>query len=228
MPYRIALFDADNTLLDFARSEYEAITDCLVSRGLPHDDAVIARYSAINDAHWKMLERGETTRDRLRIDRFAVFFKEFGFDCDPVRMADDYMAALSTKSYPMDGAVELIENLTGRCRMFIITNGIALVQNARFNITPMAPHFEGVFISEDVGCAKPEKAFFDHVASHIPNFDSRDALIIGDSLTSDIQGGIQAGIDTCWFNPHGKTAPAGMSITHTIANLNEVEAILLE
>ncbi len=227
MPYRIALFDADNTLLDFTRSEYEALTDCLLARGLPHTDHIIARYSAINDAHWKMLERGETTRDRLRVDRFAAFFREFGYDFDPLQMADDYMAALTTKSYPMDGAEELIARIAGKCRLFIITNGIASVQNGRFNVTSMAPHFEDVFISEEVGASKPDAAFFEHVAAHIPDFDPRDALVIGDSLTSDIQGGINAGIDTCWFNPRRKIVPRDMPITHTVRALSEVEAILL-
>ncbi len=227
MPYSIALFDADNTLLDFSRSEREALSDCLIARGLPHDARIIARYSAINDMHWKRLEQGLTTRDQLRIDRFAVFFREFGFDCDPTRMADDYMAALSTKSYCMDGAETLIERLAGKCRLFIVTNGIASVQNARFNVTAMAPHFEGVFISEELGCAKPDRAFFDCVAASVPNFDPSATLIIGDSLSSDILGGIQAGIDTCWFDRLGVGAPSNMHITYTVRHLSEVENILL-
>ncbi len=228
MPYRIALFDADNTLLDFSRSEHDALTDCLIARGLPHDERIIARYSAINDAHWKRLEKGLTTRDQLRIDRFAVFFAEYGWDLDPTQMADDYMAALSSKAYLMDGAEALIEQLVGKCRLFIITNGIGSVQNARFDVTPLAPHFEGVFISEELGCAKPDKAFFDRVAAAIPGFDPREALVIGDSLTSDIRGGINAGIDTCWFNPRGKGAPEGMPISYTVASLSEVAGILLK
>ncbi len=226
MPYRIALFDADNTLLDFTRSEREALTDCLRFRGLPCDDIVVARYSAINDAHWKMLERGETTRERLRIDRFAVFFQEFGFDIDPEQMADDYLNALTGKSYTMPGAEALIERLVGHCRLFIVTNGVGIVQNMRFNVTAMAPRFEGVFISEEVGYSKPDKQFFDAVAAFVSDFDPHDAIVIGDSLTSDIQGGINAGLATCWFNPHGKTAPAGMPIDYTVRTLDEVEAII--
>ncbi len=227
MAYRFALFDADNTLLDFTRSEREALTDCLRMRGLPHDHAVITRYSAINDDHWKMLERGETTREKLRIDRFAVFFREFGFDHDPEKMADDYLEALSGKSYPMDGAEDLIDQIAGHCRLFIITNGVGVVQNRRFNVTSMAKHFEGVFISEEVGYSKPDKQFFDVVAASIPDFDPSDALVIGDSLTSDIQGGINAGIHTCWFNPGHKVAPAHLTIQHTVRTLDEIANILL-
>ncbi len=227
MPYSIALFDADNTLLDFSLSEHDALAECLVSRGIHPTESIIARYSAINDAHWKLLEQGQTTRELLRINRFADFFAEFGWDFDPEQMANDYMAALSGKAYCMDGAEALIERLAGKCRLFIITNGIASVQNARFNVTSMAPFFEGVFISEELGCAKPDKRFFDQVAAAIPGFDPKKTLVIGDSLSSDIQGGINAGLDTCWFNRRGTEAPAGFPITYTVSHLCEVEAILL-
>ncbi len=227
MPYSIALFDADNTLLDFSQSEHDALSECLMARDIVPTEERIARYSAINDAHWKRLEKGLTTRDQLRIDRFSVFFDELGVHHDPEQMANDYMAALSQKAYCMAGAEQLINRLVGKCRLFIITNGIASVQNARFNVTSMAPHFEGVFISEDVGYAKPDKQFFDYVATAIPNFDPRRALVIGDSLSSDIQGGINAGIDTCWLNRHGHSTPPEMTITYTVQSLDEVAPILL-
>ncbi len=227
MPYRIALFDADNTLLDFSRSEHDALKDCLIARGLPHDRTVIERYSAINDAQWKLLEKGLTTRSALRIDRFAIFLEEFGFAHDPVAMADDYMAALSAKPYLMEGADPLIRAVYGHCRLYIITNGVASVQNARFNVTPLAPLFDGVFISEELNCAKPDKAFFDHVAAAVPDFDPDEAIVIGDSLTSDMQGGINAGLATCWFNPQGKPAPTDMSIDYTVRALSEIAPILL-
>ena len=227
MRYRIALFDADNTLMDFSRSEREALSDCLRARGLPSDDSVIARYSAINDNEWKRLECGETTRDRLRVDRFLFFAREFGFDLDPVRMADDYMEALSKKAYLMDGAEDLVKTVSGHCRLFIITNGLGYVQNKRFNASPLARYFEGVFISENVGCAKPERAFFDHVAANIPSFNPRDTLVIGDSLSSDVKGGINAGIDTCWYAPHGRNAPPDLAITYTVRHLMDIAPIIL-
>ena len=99
MSYRIALLDADNTLLDFTRSERAALCDCLTARGIDANDEIVARYSKINDDHWKMLERGEVTREFLRVNRFTQLFREYGLDYDPQKMADDYLAALSTKSY---------------------------------------------------------------------------------------------------------------------------------
>lgn len=228
MAYSIALFDADNTLLDFTRAEHDALCECLTARGLPNDDATIARYSAINDGYWKKLERGETTRERLKVDRFADFFATMDYDGDPAAMADDYVSALSRQSYLLDGALELIRALHGKCRLYIITNGITTVQKSRFGTCPLAPYFDACFISEEMGCAKPEKRFFDLVFDAIPDFDPAGAIVIGDSLSSDIRGGINAGLDTCWFNPADKPVPDAMPITYTVTKLEDILPILLE
>jgi 2-haloacid dehalogenase len=227
MSYRTVLFDADNTLLDFTRSEHEALRDCLRARGLPCGKHVTEGYAAINDRHWKRLERGLTTREALRVARFEDFCREYGFGCDPRQLADDYFDTLCTKSYLIDGALELCERLHGQARLYLITNGNTKVQNGRFNPSPLAPLFEAVFISEDMGCAKPSKAYFDAVAAAIPEFDPADTLVVGDSLSSDIQGGINAGLATCWYNPHGKTAPADMKIDYTVRSLDEIPPIVL-
>ena len=228
MPYKIALFDADNTLLDFNRAEREAVSICLTARGLPADEEIVSRYSRINDSHWKRLEQGLITRDRLKVERFAELFSTLGYGGDPKRMAADYEEALSRQTYLVDGALELVRALHGQCRLFIITNGTAVVQKGRFGSSPLAPYFERCFISEEMGCNKPEKAFFDRVAAEISGFDSRQVLVIGDSLSSDIRGGINAGLDTCWFNPHGKPSPADMRITYTVHAAGEILPILLD
>jgi 2-haloacid dehalogenase len=227
MPYRIALFDADNTLLDFTRAEHDALCACLAARGLPHDGETVSAYSAINDGHWKRLEKGLTTRDRLKTERFGDFFASIGYGGDPVAMARDYEAALGQQTCLLDGALDLIRELFGHCGLYIVTNGITAVQKSRFGRCALAPYFDRSFISEEMGCAKPEKKFFDLVAAAIPGFDPKEALVIGDSLSSDIRGGINAGLDTCWFNPKGKAAPADMEITHTVGRLADIEAILL-
>ena len=227
MAYRIALFDADNTLLDFTRSEHEALCACLAERGISTDAETVGLYSRINDRHWRRLEQGLTTRSRLKVERFCDFFAELGYEGDPARMAADYIAALSQQRFLVDGALELIQGLHGRCRLYIITNGNASVQRSRFGGCPLAPYFDGAFISEEMNCAKPEPIFFEQVAAGIPDFSPRDALIIGDSLTSDIAGGIGVGLDTCWYNPTGNSAPAGMPITYTVSSLSEIRPILL-
>ncbi len=227
MAYRIALFDADNTLLDFTRAEHDALVSGLATRGITTDEKTVSLYSTINDRHWKRLEQGLTTRDKLKVERFSDFFSAVGYSGDPTAMAHDYESSLARQSHLLDGAVELIQALHGKCELYIVTNGLAAVQKSRFGNCALAPYFEICFISEEMGCAKPEKRFFDLVAASIPGFDPKDALVIGDSLSSDIQGGINAGLDTCWFNPKSKPAPEGMEITHTVTSLSEIIPILL-
>ncbi len=227
MPYRIALFDADNTLLDFTKAECDAVRECLTQRDLPTDEKTVAAYSAINDSHWKRLERGETTRDRLKVERFEDFFAFLGYAGDPKMMARSYEAALARQTQLLDGALELIRALYGKCELYTVTNGITAVQKSRFGGCALAPYFDRCFISEEMGCAKPEKRFFDLVAEAIPGFDPAEAIVIGDSLSSDIRGGINAGLHTCWFNPEHKPAPSDMEITYTVSRLSEIETIIL-
>ena len=227
MAYSIALFDVDNTLLDFTRAEHDALVACLTTRGLPADEETVSLYSSINDGHWKRLELGLTTRAQLKVDRFSDFFRAVGYEGNPAVMGRDYEATLARQAHLMDGAWELIQAIHGRCRLYVVTNGLTAVQKSRFGGCPLAPYFEACFISEEMGCAKPEKRFFDQVAAAIPAFDPKEAIVIGDSLSSDIQGGINAGLDTCWFNPHGKPTPDGMEITHTVTALHEIIPILL-
>ena len=169
----------------------------------------------------------QTTRDRLKVARFADLFLELGYNGDAKVMADDYIAALSRQDMLLDGALELITSLHGNCQLYIVTNGITTVQKSRFGRCALQPYFKQCFISEEMGCAKPEKIFFDRVAEAIEGFDPRKALVIGDSLSSDIQGGINAGIDTCWYNPRGMCAPAHMKITYTVDSLESIADILL-
>lgn len=227
MSYSVALFDADNTLLDFTRAEHDALCACLISRGLPAGEETVTLYSSINDGHWKRLERGETTRERLKTERFGDFFAAIGHNGDPVAMARDYESTLGRQAHLLDGALELIQELYGKCRLYIVTNGITAVQKNRFAATPLAPYFDQCFISEEMGCAKPEKKFFELVSAMIPQFDPTQTLVIGDSLSSDIQGGINAGLDTCWYNPAGKSAPADMRITYTVSSFREIQDIIL-
>lgn len=227
MAYSFALFDADNTLLDFSYAEKTAIRACLRARGLADDEATLSLYSTINDRHWKALERGETTRDRLKVERFADLFSVLQYNGDAAFMAQDYISALSEQGKLLDGALELVQSIHERCELYIITNGITTVQKSRFALCGLAPYFKHCFISEEMGCAKPEKVFFDQVAEAIDGFDPSMALVIGDSLSSDIRGGIGAGLDTCWYNPKGAKAPADMSITYQVSNLSEISQILL-
>ena len=224
--YEWLLFDADDTLLDFKLGEKRAITATFRAAGLPTDDGVIETYSKINDNLWKMLERGEVTKDRLKVLRFEQFCEHYGFDYDGAALADAYVGNLMKQTVLLDGAEDVCRALYGKYKMYIITNGIEAVQNARFGGCAIKDYFEKCYISDAIGVAKPKKGFFDAVAADIEEFDKSKALVIGDSLTSDIKGGVEYGIDTCWLNPTGKKAPEGMDITYVIGDIRELLGIL--
>lgn len=225
--YDTVLFDADNTLLDFLRAEREALRDALQGMGVSPDEAMLRGYSKINDATWKRLEKGEITKQELREVRFFEFCRHFGLALDVPRLATAYLEALATKSFLMDGALEVCTALAGACRLYIITNGIAAVQHGRFDTSPLRPLFRDVFISDEIGCEKPHRAFFDCVASRIPHFEPASTLVIGDSLSSDIAGGIGAGLDTCWVNQKRAAVPEGMPITYVVERLEDVVPLVL-
>ena len=225
--YRTLLFDADQTLLDFHRSEHEAVTDCLEAFGVPVNNETIAKYSEINTSYWKMLERGEIEKSKLYSARWATFAEFYGYDIDAQAISDLYIDKLSEKAYVLDGAEEMVEKLSESCRIYIITNGNKKVQDGRMGKLSISRLFLDRFISEEIGFEKPSVEYFDIVKSKIPNFDPETTLVIGDSLTSDIQGGINAGLDTCWYNPQKKSAPEGMSITYIVSSFSEIEDIIL-
>ena len=226
MKYKYLLFDADDTLLDFRRSEREALTDAMLRFGIHPTEGLIKGYSEINDSLWKLLERGGIGNIELRVRRFELFAEKYGLDADPHMLAAEYTDRLAEKSFPVNGAVELCASLWGKYRMFIITNGIKNIQESRLGASELKQYIEKSFISEEMGAEKPSPLFFDRVASAIDGFDRSLALVIGDSLTSDIAGGIAAGIDTCWFNPRRKAPVDGIVPTYEIHALDELYRVL--
>lgn len=226
MKYEILLFDADHTLFDFNKSEYFALKAALDFYSLPSGDDVIERYSVINVKYWKMLERGEIDKQSLMLARFVEFAKEYGFEDKAEALSDLYMKNLATESHLFEGALELVAELSKKYRLFIITNGVKSTQDGRFGISPITKYFEKIFISELIGAEKPSKVFFDAVEHGIEGYCREKALVIGDSLSSDIKGAINSGIDCIWFNPSMKDAPKGWNITYTVRSFNEILEIL--
>lgn len=226
MGYDILLFDADQTLFDFDRSERESIERLFAEFGLPFSDAIYAEYHAVNHSLWKALERGETTREALVTERFRILSERYGFSCNADAMNARYLTLLGGCSYLLDGAEALCRRLHGKKRLYLITNGVDSVQRSRYQASPLRDCFDDVFVSGAIGSNKPEKAFFDYVAAHIDGFDPRRALVIGDSLSSDMRGGNNAGIDCCWFNPERKRNDAGVQIRYEIASLDQLDAIV--
>ncbi len=226
MKYKIVLFDADQTLFDFKKCEAFALKACLAELGLRSDDECIETYSKINEALWKKLERGEIEKSKLVTERFVQFCDALSFDCDALQLSKRYRENLADQAFLFEGAVDILDALGTEARLFLVTNGLKSVQTGRLERSGIGKYFEEIFISEEVGAEKPDVKFFDAVKSRIDNFEDKEAIIIGDSLTSDIKGGINAGIDTCWYNPEGKEAPRDMKITYIIKELSELKEII--
>ena len=226
--YEILLFDADATLLDFKRSEHEAVIDCLEFFGITPNSEVVQKYSEINAGFWKMLELGKIQKSELKVRRFESFCEKMGFDVDAEKMAAAYIDALSNQNPLKKGAMEICDRLYGKCRLCIITNGIKSIQTKRFSTSPISKYFDRIFISEELGYDKPSVEFFKLVEQALSDFDKDKTLVVGDSLTSDIKGGIGYGLDTCWFNPQGKNPPDGMNITYTVDSLEKIYGIVNE
>ena len=223
--YSVVLFDIDDTLLDFPRSEKEALCEAFMLSGVELNEEMITVYQKINYELWKALERGEIERDELMTRRFEDFAKFYGLDIDFLKVANDYLDCLGKKIYFIEGARELLEALYGKIRMYIVTNGLASVQNSRYLLAGFDKIFDGMFISEEVGANKPDPRFFEYVAEHIDGFKKESALIVGDSITSDIAGGIGFGIDTCWYSPKNK--PTNLTPTYIVDSLDKVLEIAL-
>lgn len=224
--YDILLLDADGTIFDFKRAEREAFAETVSAYGIVPNEGVLSTYSKINDDLWKMHERREITKNELRVERFARLGAVCGFDYDAARVADTYTETLATKSFILGNALEVCEKLAQSCRLYLITNGFKRIQEARIASSPFAKLFSGVFISENIGYEKPDVQYFDAVLKGLPISDKTRMLVIGDSVSSDIMGGINAGIDVCWFNPDGAEAPQGVDITFIINDLAELHHII--
>ena len=226
MKYEFLLFDADHTLFDFKKSEYFALKEALDFYSLPSTDDVIERYSVINVKYWKMLERGEIDKKSLMLARFVEFAQEYGFEERAEALSDLYMSNLAHEAHLFDGALEMVEELSKKYRLFIITNGVKSTQDGRFGLSPITKYFEKIFISEVIGFEKPAKEFFLAVENGIDGFNKEKTIVIGDSLSSDIKGAIDSKIDCIWYNPICKDAPAGWNITYTAHNFDEILEIL--
>ena len=218
--------DLDDTILDFHRAEDAAIRRTLHALHLPQSDAVAARYSAINAEQWRRLERGEITRDQVKTERFAMLFAELGVQRDTAKARDIYETFLSQGHYFIPGAPELLEALYGRYDLYLVSNGGGRVQSGRLDSAGIRRYFRGIFISEQMGVTKPSPAFFDACFAAIPDFDRVQAVIVGDSLTSDILGGLRSGLRTVWFNPEHKPPRPDIPADHEIHALAELPPLL--
>lgn len=221
------LLDLDDTILDFHKAERIALSKTIRNVGVEPAQEVLDRYHEINKWHWEQLELGRMTREQVLVGRFAQLFQELGMEVNAAACMKQYEQNLSIGHYFLPGAEEAVRRLHERYRLFLVSNGTAVVQHSRLTSAGLYPFFEQVFISQEIGFNKPEKAYFDRCFARIPGFDPEKALMVGDSLTSDIKGGINAGLKTVWINPRHK--PCGdIRPDYTIEGLCQLETLLEE
>ena len=224
--YSFLLFDADNTLLDFDENERVSLLDTFEHFGLPCTEEVLSLYHEINLMYWEMLSRKEIERDALLIKRFETLFERVGIKADPVATENHYRTNLGNGCQIMAGAMEVLKELKKDYKLYVITNGVARTQHNRLEKSGLAELMEDIFISDEIGYNKPDREFFEYVESPIPGFEPKKALVIGDSLFSDIRGGVEFGLDTCYLNIYHKQNTSEIIPTYEIQDIVELPQLL--
>ena len=223
--FDILFLDLDDTILDFHKAEHIALSKTMRTFGLEPTEEVLARYSLINKAHWERLERGELTREQVLVGRFAVLFQEWSIGADPEQVARCYENNLSIGHYFLPGALEAVRSLAKKYKLYLASNGTAKVQAGRLESANISHYFQEIFVSQQIGANKPDKLYFDRCIARIPGFDPQKAVMVGDSLTSDILGGKNAGMKTVWVNPAHKD-PGSIKPDYEIEALSQLEELL--
>lgn len=227
MKYEVLLFDADETLLDFDKAEEYAVEKVMGHGKIEYDrEYHLDHYREVNKEIWDEFERELITPKELKVERFKRLSKRLGIDLDHEDMSKKYLEFLGETGFLIEGAEGLLNKLKGKYKLVLITNGLSAVQNSRLKNSLLEDYFDEIIISEEVGIAKPNPKIFQYTFEKINHKNKDTALMIGDSLKSDIQGGINFGIDTCWYNPKGKDNNTSLKPTYEIKNLNKVMEIL--
>ena len=224
--FEYLFLDLDDTILDFQKAEHVALSKTLESFGLNPTQEVLTRYNKINKAHWEALERKEMTRDQVLLGRFQMLFREFSVDADPEKVARSYEHNLGIGHWFLPGAEEAVTALSKKYKLYLASNGTASVQKGRMTSANLYRFFEKVFVSQEIGANKPSPEYFERCFAQIPGLDKAKAIIVGDSLTSDILGGQNAGIATCWVNPNHKERRPDIRVDYEIEALSQLEGLL--
>ena len=226
MPYSWLIFDADGTLFDYDRAETAAFRRTFEQGGHPFHDEYSNVYREVNSQIWREFERGEISANDLRVERFARLFARLLLNIDAAGFSASYLYNLGQQADLIDGAAEIVETLSRRFQMIVLTNGLRDVQKARMAGCGLQSFFAAVVISDEVGVAKPDPRIFDIAFESMGNPPRDEVLMIGNGLSSDIRGAANYGIDACWFNPAGAARPDGLPIRFEIARLPDLLPLL--
>lgn len=235
--FKAILWDVDGTLLDFLYAQRIAISESLGQVGVCATEKMIDRYSAINDGYWKKLELGLVTKEELHRRRFTDLFEEYGITgVDVEAFRANYLSVLSNTYRYIDDSLNICRNLSGKIKQYVITNGVTKVQENKLRLSGLYDWMDGVFISEQIGVPKPQAGFFDYCFNviDIKDLKKEELLIVGDSLTSDIKGGVLYGIPTCWYREEGllerdstlKSTYEQFTPQYEISHLQEIYSIV--
>lgn len=225
--FTVILWDVDGTLLDFEYSQRYAITKCFEDAGREVSEEIIERYGQINESYWKRLELGEVTKAELLPGRFRTLFEEFGiFDMDVEDFRGKYQEALGSVYRFLDDSLTVCRSLKGDFSQYVITNGVAGTQRNKLDLSGLTDVMDGIFISEEIGFNKPDQGFFEICLDQIGEKDRSRILVVGDSLSSDIRGGVGAGLKTCWYRPEGTLNCSPWKPDYEISRLQQIYDVL--
>ena len=222
MSYKILLFDLDDTLLDFSTNETDSLNQLFKLHGFAFSDELFRTYNSVNKKLWDDYENGKIALDDVLNSRFSETMLRLGIVVDGIEWETEYRELLGNGCQLVEGALDVCQSLSASHRLFVITNGITQTQIKRLKKSGLYEYFEDIFDSQSIGFQKPSKKFFDYVMSNIKDFDIKEALIIGDSLNTDIKGGLLSGIDTCWIKRELQEYSAEIQSTYTVTSLVEL------
>ena len=225
--YKYVLIDLDNTILDFHLAEKKAHKKTSEEFNIFWSESLYEKYHVINDSWWKRLERGECTKQEVKVNRYVEYFSLLNVSVSPKDFSDRYLVNLSLGKDLIQGALETLKKLyDSGLKLYIATNGVYEVQKNRLNGQEFMKYIEGVFVSEKLGYQKPQKEFFIAASKEAGVDFTKDTIIVGDSLTSDMLGGVNYGIDTLWVNKDNLENHLNLNLTYVVNNITEIVDIL--